>query len=326
MSHAGGMLPSAAYRLAEAQCGILARFQLRRWLREDQIDHRIGPDRELRRRERGVYQLNGAESRPLHGALAAALRAGPRATISGPVALGRLGIDGLIDTELFEVLTAPGRRVRGVTFAHRRDPDPQRPVTRLGEIRFAAPVDALIDSAAFLGRIDERTLRLAYDQCRWKRLVRGDRLRRRIAELGAGAPGGATLLEVFELDGLEPESEGERLLGRLLAIFDAVPEPQVQVTPTRRVDWYFRKLRFAYEYLGSVDHVGVAARLADDARNAELRDQDIGIGYVTDADLKEPTALRASVIGRLAVRAHELGVPPPVARPLSSSDVLGSGR
>jgi len=37
------------------------------------------------------------------------------------------------------------------------------------------------------------------------------------------------------------------------------------------------------------------------------------LGYVTARDLDDPLALLATVSGTLTVRAHELGVEPPVA-------------
>jgi hypothetical protein len=312
--HAVTMLPPHAYDLAGQQLGVISRAQLRRWWREDQIDHRVGPGHELRRLERGVYVLDGAGRRPAHAALAAALRVGPAATVTGPVVLGLLGLEKFVGCGLFEVLTAPGRRVRGVGFRHRVDPDPARPVARYGEVRFVAPVDGLIDTAGSFEQFAARDLRVTYDQCRWQGLFTSTQLEARMRALGPTAPGVAVLAELFEMSGLVPESEGERGLGRLLRAFDPAPEPQVYVTPKRRVDWHFRSVRFAYEYLGPVDHEGAAARIADDQRNQELRDQGIRIGYVTNADLKIPDALLASVIGQLAVRAHDLAVAGPLPR------------
>ena len=309
------MLPTEAYDLAGRQLGVISRMQLRRWWRENQIDHRVGPGRELQRLERGVYVLNGAGRLPAHPALAAALRVGPTATVTGPVVLGLLGLEKFVSSEVFEVLTAPGRRVRGAAFRHRVDPDPARPVEQYGEVRLVTPIDGLIDTAGFFDQLEERDLRVTYDQCRWRGLFTPKQLEARMGVLGSAAPGVSVLAELFEMSGLVPESEGERDLGRMLRTFDPPPEPQVFVTTKRRVDWYFRTVRFAYEYLGSVDHEGAAARIADDQRNEELRDQGIRIGYVTNADLGTPDALLASIIGRLAVRAHELAVTGPMPGP-----------
>lgn len=65
------------------------------------------------------------------------------------------------------------------------------------------------------------------------------------------------------------DTDGERVLGRLLQHFEPPPEPQVWVTPGRRTDWCFRMLRLAVEYLGSVDHGFAARRAADLVRDDE---------------------------------------------------------
>ncbi len=308
-------LPEPAISLLEAQLGVVARRQLRRWLGAQPVDDLLRGPR-FDRLERGVHRLRGSAGLPEQRAIAAALRVGEGAVLTGPVVLSRYGLDGFSGDHPFEVLVPPGRRLRGITFRHRRDPDPRRATGSLGEVALASPVDALIDSGGFAGEVGERALRLGYDQLRWRGLVTPARLTSRIAQLGPGAPGGAALLELFDLAGLEPESDGERGLGVLLQRFDPRPEPQVWVTPSRRVDWYFRAVRYGYEYLGSVDHARVSGRLDDDRRDAELRREGIRLGYVTAADLRDEASLLAAVAGALSVRAHELGTSPPVLRPV----------
>jgi hypothetical protein len=114
--------------------------------------------------------------------------------------------------------------------------------------------------------------------------------------------------------GTAPESDGERDLGAVLCRFTPPPEPQVWVTPSRRVDWYFRAIRYGFEFLGRVDHGAIASRLADDERDRELRAEGIRLGYVTARDLAEATTLLGTVASALTVRAHELGVPAPALR------------
>jgi hypothetical protein len=99
----------------------------------------------------------------------------------------------------------------------------------------------------------------------------------------------------------------------VLSCFDPPFIAQYWVTPRRRVDFYCPRCRYGYEYLGEVDHTCVAQRLADDERDAELRREGIRLGYVTKHDLCDPLALVATIAGSLTVRAHELGVEPPVA-------------
>ena len=139
-------------------------------------------------------------------------------------------------------------------------------------------------------------------------------LRRRSDQLRGLVPGVVELERVLaEGGGDRVESEGERRLAPIVGCFEPALEPQVWVTPGRRVDVYSRRCRYGYEYLGEVDHASIAGRLADDARDAELRREGIRLGYVTKRDLDDPIALLATMAGTLTVRAHELGVAPPVA-------------
>jgi hypothetical protein len=306
--------------LAEAQHGVLARHQLRRNLRDHVADDLLRGSR-LVRISRGVGRVRGGAPLPEQEAFAAALRARPRATVTGPIALRLYGAPEFGDATAFEILTVPSRHLTGATFRHRVDPDPGRGVSMYGEVRVASPLDSLIDSAGFLDVVPERSLRVAWDHLRGKGLVSVDRLQRRLDELLDLAPGASELSRILErTGGVTVESEGERALAPVLGCFEPAFEPQVWVTPRRRVDFYSRRCRYGFEYLGAADHDQVAARLADDARDQELRTEGIRLGYVTKADLAEPTTLIATIAGTLTVRAHELGVPPPVAtRPLGTT-------
>lgn len=317
--HPGMRLPDPAITLCEAQRGVLARWQLRRWLPQHVIDDLVrGGHLELL--ERGVARIPGSAPVPEQAAFAAALRARPSATVTGPLVLHLFQVPSFLGSEAFEILLRPGRRIRGVTFACRRDPDPERAIALHGEVRTTGPLDALIDAAGTPGGASDRDLRLAWDHLRSRDLVTITRLDRRVTQLRATTPGAARLAVVLEeAGGTRIESEGERMLAPVLGCFDPSFEPQVWVTPRRRVDFYSRRCRYGYEYLGEVDHADVASRLADDARDAELREEGIRLGYVTKNDLREPVALLATVTGTLTVRAHELGVAPPVAvRPIGS--------
>lgn len=303
-------------RLAETQLGLVARYQAGPRIgqhRADTILYR-GPFVAV---ERGVYRLLGAPRLGVQRALAATLRAGGGATLTGPAALALYEVDGfgLLNEDLpFEVLRPPGRSLSGVGFPSRRDPDPTRAVATWGEIRVAGPVDALIDSAVFVDDLGHRRLRLAHDVLRWRGMLKPGRLQERIGELGRGAPGAHALADLLDLDVQASTGDGERRLGDLLARFDPSPEPQVWVTPGRRVDWYFRRVRYAWEYLGSVDHGTAAGREADRERDRQLRRQGIRIGYITDADLRDEATLLATIGGALSARAYELGTAAPHLR------------
>lgn len=310
------MVPEPILSLAEAQRGVIARYQVVHLAGAGVADYLMrsrwcGP---LDPPVRGVRRVRGGAGLDEQQAFAAALRARPKATITGPIVLGLLGV-GEIDTDApFEILVNQSRRLSNVPFPYRVDPDPDRPVMRHGHVRLANPLDALIDSAAFAAQLGERPLRVAWDQLRWRGIAHTDRLVRRIEELDGSAPGAARLRDVLELGGgAGPESEGERKLGRVLDCFEPRPEPQIWVTPSRRVDWYFRHLRLGYEYLGRVDHATSSGRIRDDARDRELREEGVRLHYVTAEDLREPRSLLATVAGALTVRAHELAASPPIA-------------
>lgn len=314
------MIPDQALALGEAQHGVLARYQLRRWLPRHAADDalRSGLFEQLLR---GSHRFRGGARLPEQYAFAAALRSRPRATITGPLALGLLDVPGFSGGSPFEILIQPTRHLTGVNFLHRVDPVPERAVTTYGEVRVASPLDALIDSAGFIDRIGARDLRVAWDHLRGKRSVSLDRLRRRCDQLRGEVPGVPILEEVLEVaGGAALESEGERALAPILSCFDPPFVPQVAVTPARRVDFFSYRCRYGYEYLGEVDHAYVAERIADDERDAELRREGVRLGYITKHDLREPMALLATVAGTLTVRAHELGVTPPTAvRPIPTT-------
>jgi hypothetical protein len=312
----GMVTDRALLRLAELQFGLVARYQAVARIGLDRSDTmlRRGP---FERVDRGVYRALGAPRLAIQPALSAALRVGPGAAVTGPAALALYEVDGfglLQDRLPFEVLLPPGRRVTGSAFPVRSDPDPSRAVATWGEIRVVGPIDGLIDSAAFLDEVGARWLRLAHDVLRWRGMLKSGRLQQRIAELGAGAPGGSALAGLLELDDQTATGDGERCLGRLLARFDPPPEPQVWVRPDRRLDWYFRSLRYGWEYQGSVDHGTVTGRQADAIRDAELRREGVRIGYVTDADLADEATFLATAAGALSARAYELGVDAPRLR------------
>ena len=304
-------LPPSVAHLTESQLGVIARQQLHARMLGEQADALLrGPWFE--QLEHGVHRVVGGARLPEQAAVAAALRAGPGATLSGPVVLALYNVDSFAGDEPFVVLTPPGRRLRGVGFPHRRDPDPRRPTSTRGEVRLVGPVDALIDSAPFAEKIGVRRLRLAHDVLRWRGLLRPGTLIERMSELGRRHPGCAALAELLELDGQVSTGDGERTLRRLLLRFQPAPEPEVWVTPHRRVDWYFRRVRLGYEYHGPVDHATLVGRLEDAQRDVELRRAGIHLAHLVAADLDDERALLATVAGTLTARAHELGVSPPV--------------
>jgi hypothetical protein len=306
-------LPSDALAIAEKQYGVLSRVQLLRWLSEPSLEGYVRR-RTLEPLERGVYRVSGGVALPGQRAIAATLRCGPGAVLTGPFVLAHHRLEGFDLTAPFEVLLRPGRRVRNAAFRTRRDPHPTRPVQKLGDVRVASKVDALLESCLWRDRYEDRQLRVAYDQLRFQHGVSTAKVRRRVAARGAADDAAVAFLDVVDGDPVT-ESEGERALAPVLYQLDPRPEPQVWVTPARRVDFYLRALRFGWEYLGEVDHRHAERRMADAARDGELTAQGLRLHYVVAGDLRDHDAFIASTAEVLAQRAAQLGLQPPTFRP-----------
>jgi hypothetical protein len=310
-------LPSEALAIAAKQYGVLSRVQLLRWLSEPSLEGHVRR-RSLEPLERGVYRVSGGVALPGQQAIAATLRCGPGAVLTGPFVLAHHRLEGFGLTAPFEVLLRPGRRMRNAAFLVRRDPHPTRPVQKVGEVRLASKVDALLESCLWRDRYDDRQLRVAYDQLRFQHGISTAKVRRRVAARGASDHAAVAFLAVVDGDPVT-ESEGERALAPVLYRLDPAPEPQVWVTPARRVDFYLRALRFGWEYLGEVDHRHADRRRADAARDEELAAQGIRLHYVVADDLRDHDAFVASMVGVLAQRAAQLGVQMPTLGPSSRS-------
>ncbi len=305
------LLNKDVLKLAEQQFGVLARHQLCRSVTAGQVDGLVERG-SLVRIHRGVYRVAGGAVLPIQEPLAAALRCRPDATLTGPLVLGYLRVDGFTDTSPYEVLLRPGRRVRASSFTTRVDPYPDRAVTRLGDVRLVAPVDALIDSGRWRDELGDRRLRLAYDWLRWRGLVDPGRVRDLLRERAGIDEGARQFLDLLGgLEGLVPESEGERDLGSLLGRFDPAPEPQVRLPNGLRLDWFFPTVALAVEYQGSVDHDTVAGRARDEQRRSKLAHDDIGVFEVRRRDLDDPDGLIRELAGVMAVRAAGRDVAPP---------------
>ncbi|MTV25800.1 DUF559 domain-containing protein [Nitriliruptoraceae bacterium ZYF776] len=304
-------LPDAAVSLAERQLGVVARFQLMRWLTPHQIDGLV--QREvLVRIERGVYRLRGGAVVAGQTPLAAALRARPPVTITGPAALGLHGVDGFDADGPFELLTAPERRFRKVGFLWRPDPTPARTVTPIGEVQLAAPGDALVHSVAWRDQLGDRPLRLAYHWLGWRELLDREAYLARLVRQAERDTLAACLLEMLGGPALAAcQSDGEVRLGRVLSRFDPLPSSQAWLTPRRRGDFLFEECRLVVEYDGPVDHT----EDRDSAWNLEVTSAGFHVVRFRDADLRDEDAVLDRMVVELARRAAQLGVRPPRLRP-----------
>jgi hypothetical protein len=302
-------LPRRVVALLQRQLGVAGRRQLLVHLSAGQVDAHVRRGR-LVRLERGVYRLSGSAVVPGQRAIAAALRAGPGTCLTGPAVLGFRGVDGFDADGPFELLVPRGRRLPALACDWRPDPHPSRRVTRRGAVRLAVCEDAVVHSTRWRSRLGDRNLRLAVHWLGWRGDIDRERFLERLLARAPSEPDAAAMLEI--LGGIELgrcESDGEVALGRLACCFDPRPEPQVWVTATRRVDWYFASLRLALEYDGGVDHPAGSA--ADRRRDRELERGGIRVLRVTADELRDPDAVLARIAEALLLRALELGVRAP---------------
>lgn len=324
-------LDNRTLELLTAQQGLVARRQLVPRLGIDATDNLLRSDR-FRRLLRGVYEVRGSGRHPGRSTMAAALWAGPDAIVSGPAAF-HLGIgDGLELGDRGFVLIPQRRRhtpdgvtrlrprgttalpdgparqgVEPVVLCH--DPSPPSANQLRGEVALASPVDALLDSVRLQPAVSRRQLRVAHDRLRWSGHLRSGELQIRARERRLHrAP---HMQELLAIDGTDATGDGERALGALLRGFRPPPEPQVWVTPARRVDWYFRPLRIGIEYQGSVDHAHASGRARDRVRDEELTLAGISLIYVDASDLKHERTVISRVAAVLVARAHELAMTAP---------------
>lgn len=303
------MQPSdKVYQRCADQLGVIARRQLVAMLGRFDADHLLATTR-FERLMRGVYRVRGGASHPCQPAIAATLRAGADATLTGPAALELLGLEGVAVGTDFEVLTPGRRRLAERSFATRRDPDPDRPVWWLGEAQISQAADALLETAAHGAKVRPRALRLAHDRLRWTGHLRPGQLAARAA--GLRLPRSDRLVELLAMDTTEATGEGERQLEKLLLRFDPPPESQVWVSPWHRVDFYFRGTLLAVEYQGRPDHATATGRARDRSRDEALVEAGIRTVYVTAEDLGDERALLARIAGALTARADELGLTAP---------------
>jgi hypothetical protein len=307
-----GMSWSEAEEIFTGQHNVASRRQLCTVFTPNQIDGFVRHGR-LVAKHWGVYHHAGIKLCSRGEAMAALLRCPEGSAITGPLVLGLLNVNGFSDSDAFEVLVPEGSRVRRVNFRVRLNPTPA-PTRMLGVLRIAAPARALVDSGRPSFECSDDLLWTGYDSARWQRLITTSRF---VAELERSGPrdaGANRWRAIADERSLTSESPKERELDETLQQFDPVPEQQVYVTPRRRVDFFWRSIRLAIEYLGKAAHSHGPGRAADAVRDEELEGISIRTLYVVQADLAEPAALTAWLIAAVERRAAELGVRPPVRR------------
>lgn len=308
-------LPDAVLAFADSHHGLLPRHRIVPGLMTAGEFDGLAQRGRLTRRERGIYAVTGCPRFPEQDALAAQLRARPRARITGPFVLGLLGVDEFSVRDPFAVLTAPGRHLRGVDFRQWPDPLPDRARRRVGPIQVAEPGLALSHTAHLLSRRGDgpgdaatRRLRVAFHSLQWRNLLDADRLGSLLDDLPDREPGAHTLRQLLDEGAFGGESLQETDLGRLLEDLPVRVERQVWVTPSIRVDYLIPKVRIVVEYLGRVDHDGDTRREVDAARDGELRALELLPVYLRVDALRNPDRTRQRLRTIVENRAADLGI------------------
>ncbi len=300
--------PDEVYQQCADQLGVIARRQLVAMVGRFDADHLLATPR-FERLMYGVYRVRGGANHTHQRAIAATLRVGAAATLTGPAALGLLELEGVDLGASFEVLVPGRRRLAEASFPIRRDPDPDRPAWLLGEARVAHAADALLHAAAHAPDVQPRALRLAHDRLRWTGHLTEGQLTSKASRLRL--QGSGLLDELLKMDATAATGDGERRLEKVLARFDPPPDSQAWVSPRHCLDFYFRVVRLAIEYQGRPDHGTEAGRRRDRVRDEELTQAGIRVLYVTAEDLRDERALLARIAGALTARADELGLAAP---------------
>lgn len=243
----------------------------------------------------GTYRSPTAPRLPEQVLLAAALRCGPEAWITGEAALGLLRFDGYTPRSSFRVLVVPRRRLRNVPFAVDHDPlYTEHRATTCG-IPMTKPVRSVVEAARTVTR---KRLRTTVDQAVWRDLLSIPQLHACAAALHH--EGAHTIREMIESKMFEQESEGERAMKPVLAGLDPSPIWQYYVAPGIRVDCCLADVPLVLEYCGEESHALPHQREQDHARTRAIEARGYTVVEVWKHDLDHPEALRARILGMRA--------------------------
>ena len=251
---------------------------------------------------RAVYRQPHAKVPAEQPALAAVLRAGTGARISGELALALLAVESCSFEAEPEIIVPPERQVRGVSFAVRRVDVARGDRATVRGIPALRVERAVLEFARTAS--PERVVR-TIDSARWLRLLRMDRLMRRAADLGAHD--GARLVVTLHREGvLAQESDGERTLHAGLGPLACHFEWGVaDVVRPYRLDAYDRAARLALEYDSEAHHTLQRDIHADRARELDLRAAGVEVIRVTKEMLR-PSAVQRTRARIAAVREARL--------------------
>ncbi len=297
-------------QLATDQYGLLTHAQLVDLGWTTSAIGRAASDGCLRLAHAGVYRVAGSPDLPQQRMLAAVLRAGRGARLSGAATLSLLRVHGIPSDVTPYVLLAPKRRLANVPFTWARDHASGHHHEPLGPIPSTTPMRALVEAAS---RWQRRRVLAVHDQLRWAGLAPEGELARTAADLGSRHPGAKLVSSLVEEGELEQDSGGERTLADSLESLglDRNARWQEWLTPSIRVDClldpvevsmatgielvttpYAHALGFVLEYDGRVHHEHPRDRKADAARQRAIEELGYPVLRIRAQDIRDPAALR----------------------------------
>lgn len=235
-------------------------------------------------------------------AMAAVLRAGPRACVAGPLALRWMGVDSVSADAGFAVLLPEDvkrPRLWSPVPVWQTSVPPR--VVLVDGIPCCHPARNLVECTRILDR--EAWLGLV-DQAGWRQRPRQQDVVREVATLPPTSPAVSRAARWLEAAGKGEESPGERRMFAALAPdLEARFVRQVAITPRVRVDGWDPGSGVSLDYLGK-DHHHAGNRPFDAARHDALRDAGAHPVYVWSEDLASPEALTRRV-RRAIARAEQ---------------------
>lgn len=290
----------ATTALMVRQLGVISRRQLlaRGWT-ASVVDGAVRHGR-LEVVHRGVYRVP-CSGRPRHqAAMAAVLRAGPGARITGAPVLQQLRDPAVArGAPTFILLPAP-RDLRSNPVPWRRDPAPDDDGHALGPVPATAPARALVEVAAIWS--PNRCLTVI-DHLRWDGLGTTDAIVDCAERLGPDHPGARAVLELVEAGHLDQESHGERsMAGSLTRLGIArLVRWQVRLAADIRVDGLLDIAKAVLEYDGERHHTDGRDRAADDRRDQRINALGLRVVRITKEDLRDDDTLRAKLERELGI-------------------------
>jgi hypothetical protein len=299
-------LPDEAVKLLDAQHGVVLRCQLLTivenanvvdgWLRRGLFS----------RDHRGVLRLRGAPRTPQQQLMSAVLRGGEGARADGRASCWLLGLEGF-GPSVGIVVPFP-RQVGGVSFESHTTTLEPADFSTVDGIACLSAARALIEVAP---HISEKALRVAFDSARRSGLLTVAWLERRAIALGTHY-GARLVLKMIGTKVLEQESEGERVLSKLLTGVDGLEWGVSDLVPGRRLDCLDRDALLVIEYDGRDHHVLPTDRDADGLRDIEVRSVKVDgipldIVRITGGMIKEhPQRVRDFIERRRDERRREI--------------------